>query len=432
MTEITTLPSGLTVITETRRDVESVAMGVFVDAGTRDELASEHGLAHFLEHMAFKGTQARSAYQTVADIEAVGGDINAETSPETTSYTARMLASDWQVGLDVLFDIVTAPRFDATDIAVEQEVVVQEIAAAHDLADDRVVDGLGLAAFGPHAIGRPILGTNETVRALNADNLNAFCQRTYAPQSVIVSAAGNVDHQSIVDWMTHHAPLVPGTAAAKRIQPVFHQGSFFEARDTQDTHLTLAWEAPAFATEGSMTHAFVVQVLGGGMTSRLFQAIREELGLVYAIDAYQMIYSDSALGVIQTATSADLVPTLLAKLHDELEALADGVSDQELAIAKRQFKASLAMAGENLASVSARHARQWACLGGLRERAQLEAEIDAVTRGDVRQHWAHVLERGQFAKAAVGNAKALDLWADWSMVSASQRSAPNLIPSLSS
>jgi predicted Zn-dependent peptidase len=418
LTEISRLPSGLTVVTEMRTDVETVALGVFVNAGTRDEQPNEHGLAHFLEHMAFKGTKRRSAYQTVADIEALGGDINAETSPETTSYTVRMLADDWRAGLDVLLDIVCAPNFRDADIALEKDVVVQEIAGAMDVPDDRLVDGIGLATFDSHPIGQPILGTDSTVRSLDADALRTFRARTYAPQSVVISAAGAIKHDDLVRVLEEGEPPLPSSAPSNRSAPQFGAGRFFEARQTFDTHLALAWEAPAFAAHGAMPHAFAVQMLGGGMTSRLFQAIREEAGLAYAADAYQMIYSDTGLGVIQTATSADTVAPMIERLENELLRFADTMRPDELQAAKRQFRASLAMATENLPAIAARNARQVGILGDVRTRARLESEIEATTLEDVRSCWQDILQRGAFAKAAVGDAKALDLWSDWSMVSA--------------
>jgi predicted Zn-dependent peptidase len=354
----------------------------------------------------------------VADIEALGGDINAETSPETTSYTVRMLAEDWRAGLDVLLDIVCAPHFRDADIALEKDVVVQEIAGAMDVPDDRLVDGIGLAAFGNHPIGQPILGTDSTVRSLDAGALRTFRARTYAPQSIVVSAAGAIKHDDLVRALEEGEPPLPSSAPANRSAPQFGAGRIFEARQTFDTHLALAWEAPPFAAPGAMPHAFAVQMLGGGMTSRLFQAIREEAGLAYAADAYQMIYSDTGLGVIQTATSADTVAPMIERLESELLRFADTMRPDELQAAKRQFRASLAMARENLPAIAARNARQVGILGDIRTRARLESEIEATTLEDVRSCWQDILQRGAFAKAAVGDAKALDLWSDWSMVSA--------------
>ena len=389
---------------------ETVAIGLFLSAGTRDERPEEHGLAHFLEHMAFKGTAKRTALQTVADIEALGGDINAETSPDTTSYTVRMLADDWKVGLDVLLDIVCRPVFRADDIALEQDVVLQEIAGAMDVPDDRLVDGLGLAAFPDHAIGRPILGTPDTVRALSATSLNQFRARTYAPGGTVISAAGAIDHGDLVEAVRAWSPCLPACKAAPRATPAFHAGHFGEARDTFDTHLALAWPAPAFAAPGSMAHALAVQMLGGGMTSRLFQSIREEAGLAYTIDAYQMIYADCGLGVIQTATSKDKVDKLKARLLDEMNRFAETSDEAALASAKRQFRASLAMASESVNAHAARNARQLAILGTLRSRDALEAEIAEVSLHAVQDLWRSILDGGRFAKAAVGSAHALDLW----------------------
>lgn len=411
MTQITRLPSGLTVVTERRREVETVSLGVFVTAGTRDETPAEHGLAHFLEHMAFKGTQRRTAFQTVADIEALGGDINAETSPEATSYMVRMLAEDWRIGLDVLLDIVTSPRFEMQDIALEQDIVCQEIAGSLDVPDDRLVDGIGLAAFGSHPVGQPILGTQASVRALDKWALNGFRERTYAPQATIVSAAGAVDHDCLVRALEELTPQFPAKELAQRSVPDFSPGVFLEARTTHDTHLALAWKAPKFAGEGSMAHALAMQCLGGGMTSRLFQAIREEAGLAYAIDTYGMIFADCGLGIVQTATSAHTVKPMVERLKLEMARFADGVREDELDSAKRQFRTSLAMAGESMAGLAARNARHIGVLGHVRPREAIEAEIDAATPQDVQQCWASIMHEGAFAKAAVGDAAALDLWA---------------------
>lgn len=411
MTQITRLPSGLTVVTELRREVETVSLGVFVTAGTRDETPAEHGLAHFLEHMAFKGTQRRSAFQTVADIEALGGDINAETSPEATSYMVRMLAEDWRIGLDVLLDIVTSPRFEMQDIALEQDIVCQEIAGSLDVPDDRLVDGIGLAAFGSHPVGQPILGTEASVRALDKWALNGFRERIYAPQATIVSAAGAIDHDSLVRALEELTPQFPAKELAQRTVPDFSPGVFLEARTTHDTHLALAWKAPKFAGEGSMAHALAMQCLGGGMTSRLFQAIREEAGLAYAIDTYGMIFADCGLGIVQTATSAHTVKPMVERLKLEMARFADGVKTDELDSAKRQFRTSLAMAGESMAGLAARNARHIGVLGHVRPREAIEAEIDAASPQDVQQCWASIMHEGAFAKAAVGDAAALDLWA---------------------
>ena len=412
MTSLSTLDGGLRVVSEFRPDAETVALGLFLSAGTRDETPAEHGIAHFLEHMAFKGTARRSAFETVAEIEALGGDINAETSHEATSYTVRMLAEDWRTGLDVLLDIATAPRFAAADIALEQDVVVQEIAGALDVPDDRLIDGLGLATFPGQALGQPILGTPDTVNAITADSLRAFRARTYAPGAAIVSVAGPVQHDALVAALAALAPVFPGTAPAARQRPVFAPGAFREARDTHDTHLALAWQAPAYGDEDAVAHALAVQILGGGMTSRLFQSIREEAGLAYAIDAYPMIYADAGLGVIQTATAPDKVAAARDRIDDEIGRLADRIEDAELAAAKRQFRASLAMAGESLSGTAARNARQLAVLGHVRPRAVIEAEIEATSATRVREVWAARTAARRFARAAVGTPRALDLWAD--------------------
>ena len=413
MTPVSRLPSGLTIVPATRRTVETVSLGVFVQAGSRHEQPQEHGLAHFLEHMAFKGTRRRSAYQTVADIEARGGDINAETSPEATSYSVRMLADDWTIGLDVLLDLVTEPCFDRDDIALEQDVVLQEIAGAMDVPDDRLVDGIGMAAFGDHPLGRPILGTPDSVLGLSDTALNSFRRRTYAPDAIIISAAGNIDHDLLTREVDRLAPNLPAGSAERAETASFAAGAFAEERDTHDTHLAIAWQAPAFGAPDAIPHACAVQMLGGGMTSRLFQSIREEGGLAYAVDAYQMIFNDSGLGIVQTATARDKVPELAKRLSDELLRFADTMRQDELDLVKRQFRASLAMGEESLPSLAGRNARQLAGLGEIKSRSDLEAEIDDVGLGEVKALWAGIIGQGALARAAVGHRSALDLWMDW-------------------
>jgi predicted Zn-dependent peptidase len=225
-----------------------------------------------------------------------------------------------------------------------------------------------------------------------------------------------VQHADLVRALEDLAPVFPAASCAERTLPTFGAGRFSETRDTFDTHLALAWPAPAFGAEGSMAHALAVQMLGGGMTSRLFQAIREEAGLAYAVDAYQMVYSDCGLGVIQTATSADTVAPMIGRLEAEMARFGHDMSERELASAKRQFRASLAMATENVAGLAARNARQLAILGELRTREWLEQEIAATSLEDVKSFWQQIMQGARFAKAGVGDARALDLWADWSMV----------------
>ncbi|MBV6659090.1 MAG: insulinase family protein [Devosiaceae bacterium] len=405
-------PSGFALITHERPDAETVALGVFINAGTRDETEAEHGAAHCLEHMAFKGTRTRSAYQIVAEIEGLGGDINAETSHETTSYTARMLAEDWRAGLDVLLDIVTAPRFAPDDLELERGVICQEIAGSLDDPDDRVTDGVGLAAFEGQAVGRPILGTTQSVGAISVDSLDAFRARTGVASQVVLSVAGPISHAALADHVDRLAPAFPGSQAVPRPRPHFAPGRFADVRDTHDTHLALAWEGPGYSDPQAVPNALALQVLGGGMTSRLFQSIREEHGLAYAIDAYPLTFLDGGLGVLQTATAPEQVSHMKRQVLEQMRRLADGITESELAAAKRQFRASLAMGAESLSAIAARNARQLTAMGRLRGREEIQSLIDAASLADVRDTWQRVMDASQFALAGVGSQQALDVWFD--------------------
>ena len=275
--DITKLANGLTVATETMPHLESACLGIWVKAGARDEAPGEHGIAHLLEHMAFKGTSRRSARQIAEEIEDVGGEINAGTSVETTSYYARVLKNDVPLALDILTDILLDSRFDEAELEREQQVILQEIGAAEDTPDDIVFDHFQEAAFRDQIIGRPILGTRQTVKSFTPADLRAYLARHYSPANMIVAAAGAVDHRAIVDQVT--SAFGSGTASPlpKRAEPrkpaLYTGGEFRQERDLMDAQMVLGFEGRAYYARDFYASQVLSLILGGGMSSRLFQEI---------------------------------------------------------------------------------------------------------------------------------------------------------------
>ena len=407
------LANGLRIATDKVHDAQSISLAVHVGAGARDEAPDEHGIAHCLEHMAFKGTQSRSAYEIAAGVERLGGEINAETSAEATTYSVRMMAEDWQTGIDVLADIVLNPLFREADLALEKDVIRQEIAGAFDNPDERVIDLLSEAAHGDGAMGRSILGSDESVAAITPERLQGFRTRTYAASDILVVAAGNIDHDRLADAADRYFGGLRMAAPKPRAGSQFAGKRIFEPRPTNDVHMALAWPAPAFGDLAVYPHGLAVQCLGGGMTSRLFQTIREKEGLAYGVDAFAWSFSDCGLGLVEAATGPRHLPRLLELLARELCALDVTLTEDDLTAAKRQLLAALAMSGESLPARAGRLARQIQLLGRPVPFDEIVDAVKAVTLDQVRAHWADIRDAGDAAIAMLGPETALKAAEGW-------------------
>lgn len=359
--EITRLSNGLTIATETMPTLESAALGVWVKSGARDETADEHGLAHLLEHMAFKGTSSRSARDIAEAIEDVGGELNAATSVETTSYYARVMGEDVPLALDILSDILLDSRFDDEELDREGQVILQEIGAAEDTPDDIVFDHFQASAFEGQIVGRPILGTRETVRGFTADSLRGYLKRQYTPGRMVVSAAGAVSHEDIVKRVTEafgHLPADDGTAV-EPVRPALYTGGEYRMdRDLADAQIVFGFEGRPYYQRDFYASQVLSVILGGGMSSRLFQEIRERRGLCYAISAFHWSFSDTGLFGIHAATGEEELAELGPVIFDELARLADGITDREVDRARAQIRSSLLMSQESPASRAGQMARQ--------------------------------------------------------------------------
>ncbi|RGP39203.1 M16 family metallopeptidase [Pseudotabrizicola alkalilacus] len=383
--QISTLPNGLRIVTEHMPGLQSASVGVWVMAGGRHERPEQNGIAHFLEHMAFKGTAKRSALQIAEEIEDVGGYINAYTSKEMTAYYARCLVADVPLALDVISDIVLNPVFDPKEIETERHVILQEIGQALDTPDDIIFDWLQEVSYPDQPFGRTILGPSERVSSFSADDLRGFVGQHYAPDQMILSASGGVDHEQIV----HQAREIFGDLRPRGISVVepaaFIGGERREVKKLEQVHFALSLEAPGYRHPDVYTAQVYAMTMGGGMSSRLFQKIREERGLCYSIFAQSGAYEDTGSITIYAGTSKEEIAALTQLTVDEMKRAAEDMTEAEVARARAQLKAGLLMGLESPSNRAERNARLLAVWGRVPTAAEAVAKIDGVSMADVRR-----------------------------------------------
>ncbi|HEY6834521.1 MAG TPA: pitrilysin family protein [Pseudolabrys sp.] len=406
--EVTRLPSGLAVVTDRMPHLESASLGVWIGSGSRDEKPDEHGISHLLEHMAFKGTKRRTARQIAETIEAVGGDLNAATSVESTAYYARVLKADVPLALDVLSDILSAPTFDPEELRREQNVIVQEIGATEDAPDDLVFDRLQETAFPKQPVGRSILGTPETVRSFTAARLRAYLSRNYRGPDMLVAAAGAVDHQQVVAEVEKRFASFVGPAGPVPEQAHFSGGMRVETRDLEQVHIAMALQGLPVKDENLYSLQVFTSVLGGGMSSRLFQEVREIRGLCYAIQAFHMPYSDTGMFGLYAGTDEADAPELMRVVIDQIGNATDTITEAEVNRAKAQMKAGLLMALESSEARVGQIARQMLAYGRPIALDEIVAKVDAVTVESTQAAGRALVERGRPAIAALGPGSGLE------------------------
>ena len=386
-----TLPNGLRIVTEDMPGLKSASAGLWVGAGGRHESALQNGIAHFLEHMAFKGTKRRSALQIAEEIEDVGGYINAYTSREMTAYYARCLSADVPRALDVISDIVLNPLFKKADIETERHVILQEIGQAADTPDDIIFDWLHEVSYPGQPFGRTILGPEERVSAFGKADLQAFTGAHYGPDRMILSAAGGVDHDAIVAEAEANFGAVKPVGDRPAEPARFVGGERREMKDLEQVHFALSLEAPGFHHADVYTAQVWSMAMGGGMSSRLFQKIREERGLCYTIYAQSAAYDDTGHITIYAGTSEDEIAELTQLTVDEIKRAADDMSDAEVNRAKAQLKAGLLMGLESPSSRAERNARLLAIYGRVPDLDEAVAKVEAVTTAGIRTYGGSLL-----------------------------------------
>ena len=398
---ITTLPSGLTVLTERMERVETISFGAYIGAGTRHETAAENGVAHFLEHMAFKGTASRSAVDIAEAIENVGGHINAYTSREQTAYYVKLLKEDLGLGIDIIGDILCHSSFEPEEVERERGVILQEIGQANDTPDDIVFDHFQAAAYPAQPMGRPVLGTEALIKGMKRDALPGFMAAHYTPANMVVTAAGNLEHDQVVDLVARHFADLPHALPEAPMAADYLGGEYREKRDLDQAHIVLGFDSPGYGEPDYYPAMLLSTLLGGGMSSRLFQEIREKRGLVYSIYSFTAPAADGGLFGIYAGTgeseAAELIPVTLA----ELEKVQEAVTAAELNRARAQLKAGLLMSLESTGSRCEQLARQWQVFGRLIPIAETLGKIEAVTEADIRAAAARIF-RGKPTLATIG------------------------------
>jgi predicted Zn-dependent peptidase len=388
--------------------LETASLGVWVASGSRDERRDEHGISHLLEHMAFKGTRRRSARQIAEEIEAVGGDLNAATSAETTAYYARMLKADVPLALDVLADILSDPTFDREELIREQSVIVQEIGAVADTPDDLIFEHLNALAFPDQPIGRSILGTPKTVRSFDGGKLRDYLARHYRAPDIVVAAAGAVDHAAVVADVEQRFAGFDGPASPLAEPARFGGGSHVEKRELEQVHIAMALPGVAVTDDSLYSLQVFTNVLGGGMSSRLFQEARERRGLCYSIYSFHMPYTDTGMFGLYAGTDAADTSELMRVIVGEIAGTADTISEPEVARAKAQMKAGLLMALESSGARIEQLARQMITRGRPMPADELVAKVDAVTVDSARAAGRALIARGKMATAVLGLGSGLE------------------------
>ncbi|PTW62253.1 putative Zn-dependent peptidase [Breoghania corrubedonensis] len=399
---ISRLDNGLTIVTDHMPHLETAALGVWVRVGSRNETETQHGLTHLLEHMAFKGTKRRSAREIAEQIEAVGGELNASTSVENTAYYARVLADDVPLAVDLLSDILGNSMFDPLELKREQHVILQEIGGAQDSPEDWAFDLMQETAWPGQPIGRTILGTPQTVRSFSPDSIREYLDKHYRAGSMVLSAAGKVDHDAIVKLAGECFGRFPEGPGAGFPAASYRGGENRRVRELMEAQLLLAFEGKPYKHPDYYAIQILAAILGGGMSSRLFQEVRETRGLCYAVYAFHWAFTDTGLFGIHAASGEEDLEELMPVLLGELIRAGERIDEEEVARARAQIRASLMMAMESPVARAGQIARQMMVYGRCLDPTEIVERIDAVTAEDVRRVAAETFASRVPTLSAVG------------------------------
>ena len=383
---LTKLDNGLRVVTKSIDNFESVVLGYWVEAGAVCEDETNNGISHFLEHMAFKGTTTRTAKQIAEAIESVGGYSNAYTSRETTAFHARVLKDDKNVAIDILSDIMQNPTFQKEELERERGVILQEISQTNDTPDDIIFDYFQSVAFPNQSMGRPILGPSRIVSKITSDDLRTYRNQYYNADNMLFCAAGNISHEEVLDYADKYFSNFSRKKTQVHDKKYEYLGGLYsDVRDLEQSHVIIGFEGIPSLSEDYYKMAIFSSILGGGMSSRLFQEVREKRGLVYSVYSFTSSYKRNGLFGIYAATSKDKLTELATVATAELLKMRDDITEKEFNRTKTQFRASLLMSQENSASVCEQIANQTMVFGQPLKREEILMRIDAVTIEDIKK-----------------------------------------------
>jgi len=382
--------------------LESASLGVWVKSGSRSERKNEHGISHLLEHMAFKGTATRNARQIAESIEGVGGDVNAATSIEHTGYFARVLKEDVSLAADILSDILQNSLFDQAELTREQHVIVQEIGASKDNPDDHVFDLFQGVSFPDQPIGRTVLGTTESVRSFGPDAIRDYLDRNYVGDSMVLSAAGNVDHDTLARLAEDKFSGLKTDGSVEPQPANFVGGEFRDETDHEQAHIVMGLEGRAYNSDGFYAAQILATILGGGMSSRLFQEVREKRGLCYSVYAFHWAFADSGTFGIAAATGQDEAGELVPVILDELRRATHAITEEEVSRVRNQIRAGLLMSLESPSSRAGQIARQQILWGRVIPLEEIVERVSRITAGRVKEVAQQLFETEHLSIAAIG------------------------------
>lgn len=375
---ITNVRDDLRVITDPMQTVETASVGAWVEVGTRDEQRDINGVSHLLEHMAFKGTTRRSAREIMEEIEAVGGQLNAYTSRENTAYFAKVLKEDTSLAIDLIGDILQNSTLDQSELDRERAVVIQEIHQTNDTPDDIIFDQFQEVAFPDQPIGRPVMGTVSLIEGIQRETIKNYMEEQYSADRIVVAASGNVDHDKFVS-STEKTFTLPASENPHEVVPVSYcGGDYREERNLEQVHLVLGFNGIAYNDPDYYPLAVLSTLLGGGMSSRLFQEAREKHGLVYSIYSFSSSYKDGGLFGIYAGTGREEIKKLVPVICDEVKLTRDSVNKAEIVRARAQLKASTLMALESTSARCEQAARQLQIFDRVIPNSEVIEKIDAV------------------------------------------------------
>jgi predicted Zn-dependent peptidase len=399
-----TLESGATVVTEEMTEVRSVSVGFWFDVGARDEPDSLAGTSHFLEHLLFKGTPTRSAKDIADAFDAVGGDVNAFTGKEYTCYYARVLDDDLSMALDVLADMITDSVIEPSELESERKVILEEIAMHEDSPDELVHDLFYRAMWTGHPLGRPVLGYNETIGGVSRDEVAGYWQERYSPSNLVVAASGHLDHKRLVAQIeTLMRPSTGVRTLRSGAPPRATSGVKVHKRPTEQAHIIIGSEGLTRADDDRHALAVLDTVVGGGMSSRLFQEIREKRGLAYSVYSYRALFADSGSYAVYAGTTPQNAATVIQIVRDEFASIvSNGLTETELERAKGHLKGSLVLAAEDPGSRMNRLGKQQLTTGEIISIDELIAKFNGIDMDDVRRVIDSVLGSRRYQTTVVG------------------------------
>ncbi|MDR2681722.1 MAG: insulinase family protein [Holosporaceae bacterium] len=382
----TKLDNGIRVVTKSIEGFDSIVFGYWIEAGGVCEDKSNNGISHFLEHMAFKGTTTRTAKEIAEEIESVGGYMNAYTSKEITAYYVKVLGDDTKTALYVLSDILQKPTFLTDELEKERKVILQELYQIKDTPDDIIFDHFQNICFQNQAMGFSIIGLENVITQINSDDLRAYRSKHYNADNIIFAAAGNVCHDALLDMANKYLhSFQTNTSPICDTQYVYTGGSFSDVRDLEQVHAIIGFDGVSSIDDDYYTLAIFCSILGGGMSSRLFQEVREKRGLCYSIYSFSSSYKKNGVFGVYSATTADNLAELSKVVAGEILNMRDNISEKEFKITKAQFKASLLMAAENNVTSCEQIVSQTRIFGRPLSTEEILAQINAITIDDVKK-----------------------------------------------